>query len=57
MFVCEVGHVTERNVPMIKVVTAKRERTYSDGGIGWEVAHEAKLCPEHAAELSSAQSG
>lgn len=51
MFLCEVGHVTERNVPMVKVVTDRRTREYGHGQIGWEIVHEAKLCPEHATEL------
>lgn len=50
MFICLHDHVSEPGEPETRVVLEKRERVYENGGVGWEIVSEGRLCPKHAAE-------
>ena len=48
MFRCVRGHWSALGEKMTRVASEVREKSYSDGGTGFETVHEIALCPDHA---------
>jgi len=57
MFQCVLGHQTKPGEKLTRVVIEKRQRTYENGGVGWEILREVPVCPEHAEAIRKEEEG